>query len=67
MGKKFISVILFVLPFVLMLGAIPFVNRIDPIILGLPFLHFWLFLGMILTPICTFVIYRLDKSKGSIE
>lgn len=67
MGKKFISVILFVLPFVLMLGAIPFVNRIDPIILGLPFFHFWLFLGMILTPICTFVIYRLDKSKGRIE
>lgn len=67
MGKKFISVILVVLPFILMLGALPFVNRIDPIILGLPFLHFWLFLGMILTPICTFVIYRLQKSEGSIE
>lgn len=67
MGKKFIRVILFVLPFVLMLGAIPFVNRIDPIIFGLPFLHFWLFLGMILTPICTLIIYRLDKWKGSIE
>jgi Protein of unknown function (DUF3311) len=67
MGKKFISVILVVLPFILMLGALPFVNRIDPIIFGLPFLHFWLFLGMVLTPICTFVIYRLQKSEGSIE
>ena len=67
MGKKFISLILIVLPFVFMLGAIPFVNRIDPIILGLPFLHFWLFLGMILSPICTFVIYRLQKSEGRIE
>ncbi|MGM7724099.1 DUF3311 domain-containing protein [Metabacillus sp. Hm71] len=67
MGKKFIRVILVVLPFILMLGAIPFVNRIDPIILGLPFFHFWLFLGMVITPICTFVIYRLQKSEGSIE
>ncbi|USK87519.1 DUF3311 domain-containing protein [Peribacillus asahii] len=67
MGKKFISLILVVLPFIFMLGAIPFVNRIDPIILGLPFLHFWLFLGTILSPICTFVIYRLQKSEGRIE
>lgn len=67
MSKKFVIVILIILPFVLMLGAIPFVNRIDPIILGLPFFQFWLFLGMILTPLCTFVIYRLQKSEGSIE
>ncbi|MFY0760817.1 DUF3311 domain-containing protein [Metabacillus dongyingensis] len=67
MGKKFISVILVVLPFILMLGALPFANRIEPIILGLPFLHFWLFLGMLLTPICTYVFYRLQKSEGSIE
>ncbi|KKI89061.1 membrane protein [Bacillus sp. SA1-12] len=67
MGKKFIMLILVVLPFILMLGALPFVNRIDPIILGLPFFHFWLFLGMLITPICTFVIYRLQKSEGSIE
>jgi Kef-type K+ transport system membrane component KefB len=67
MGKKFIKIILVVLPFILMLGALPFVNRIDPIILGLPFLHFWLFLGMLITPISTYVIYRLQKSEGSIE
>ncbi|QGQ44258.1 DUF3311 domain-containing protein [Metabacillus sediminilitoris] len=67
MGKKFIKITLVVLPFILMLGALPFVNRIDPIIFGLPFLHFWLFLGMLITPICTYVIYRLQKSEGSIE
>ncbi|WP_175638163.1 DUF3311 domain-containing protein [Metabacillus schmidteae] len=67
MGKKFTIIILVILPFILMLGALPFVNRIDPIILGLPFFHFWLFLGMIITPICSYVIYRLQKSEGSIE
>jgi hypothetical protein len=67
MMKKLIFAILIVLPFVLMLGAIPFVNRIHPIILGLPFFHFWLFLSMIIIPICTYLIYRLQKSEGSIE
>ena len=67
MGKKFTIIILVILPFILMLGSLPFVNRIDPIILGLPFFHFWLFLGMIITPICSYVIYRLQKSEGSIE
>ena len=67
MNKKLIIVILIVLPFILMLGAIPFVNRIEPIILGLPFLHFWLFLSMIITPLCTYIIYRIQKSEGSID
>jgi len=67
MSNKFKIVILIVLPFILTLGAIPFVNRIDPIIFGLPFLHFWLLLGMILTPLCTYLIYRIQKSEGSIE
>ena len=67
MSKKLMIVILTVIPFVLMLGAIPFVNRIKPIIFGLPFLHFWLFLGMIITPLCTYLIYRIQKSEGSIE
>ncbi|EPD51535.1 hypothetical protein HMPREF1210_02133 [Paenisporosarcina sp. HGH0030] len=63
MSKKLIIVILTILPFVLMLGAIPFVNRIEPIIFGLPFLHFWLFLGMILTPLCTYVIYHTEVRR----
>ena len=67
MGKKILSAIVIILPFILMLGAIPFVNRIDPIIIGLPFLHFWLFLGMILTPICLYIFYRIQKSEGKIE
>ncbi|WP_425609211.1 DUF3311 domain-containing protein [Ureibacillus aquaedulcis] len=65
--RRLIIAILAALPFVMMLGAIPFVNRIHPIILGLPFFHFWLFLGMIIVPICTYIIYRLQKSEGSIE
>lgn len=65
--RKFIIITLIVLPFVLVLGAIPFANRIHPIVLGLPFFHFWLFLGMLIVPVCSYTIYRLQKSEGSIE
>jgi len=67
MGKKSIIVVLSILPFILMLAAIPFVNRIHPIILGLPFLAFWLFLGMIIVPIINYVIYRLQASERGAE
>ncbi|WP_108670914.1 DUF3311 domain-containing protein [Peribacillus acanthi] len=67
MSKKIVIGILVVIPFILLLVAIPFVNRIEPFILGLPFLHFWLALGMIITPLCTYGIYQIQKSEGSIE
>ncbi|MDQ6598451.1 DUF3311 domain-containing protein [Bacillus salipaludis] len=67
MGKKTIIAILSMVPIVFMIVAIPFVNRIQPIIFGLPFLAFWLFLGMIITPLCTFLIFRLQKSERSTE
>lgn len=67
MGKKVFYFILIAVPYIVMLGAIPFVNRIHPIIFGLPFLHFWILIGMIISPISTYIIYRLQKSEGSIE
>jgi Protein of unknown function (DUF3311) len=67
MGKKSIVVLLSIVPFIFMLAAIPFVNRIHPIIFGLPFLAFWLFFGMLVTPLCTFAIYKLQKTERSAE
>ncbi|MBT2722781.1 DUF3311 domain-containing protein [Bacillus sp. ISL-46] len=67
MSKKFMKVILIILPFISQLAVLPFVNRIDPIILGLPFLQFWLFLWIVLTPLCTFGIYQLQKSERSLD
>ena len=67
MGRKFMKSLLIILPLISQLVVLPFVNRIDPIILGLPFLQFWLFLWIILTPLCTLGIYQLDKSEGSLD
>jgi hypothetical protein len=66
-AKKIAIFALASLPFVGQLLLLPLVNRIDPIVLGLPFLQFWLFLWILLTPICTYGIYRLQKSQGGLE
>ncbi|MDQ0245567.1 hypothetical protein J2S09_003144 [Bacillus fengqiuensis] len=67
MKVKFAIFLLVLLPFISQLVVLPFVNRIDPIILGLPFLQFWLFLWIVLTPICTWGIYHIQKSEGSLD
>ena len=48
------------LPFLGLLGGIPFVNRVTPFVLGLPFILFWIVLWVVLTSVIMFVIYSLD-------
>lgn len=60
MVKKALIVILILLPFV-QLALLPLVNRIEPILFGLPFFHFWLLLWIIVTPLCSFGIYQMQK------
>ena len=56
----------------LLLGLIPFVamcfsvaawDRVEPMVLGLPFNFFWLLLWTILTPVCLWGAYRLEAPK----
>ncbi|MFF7328565.1 DUF3311 domain-containing protein [Streptomyces sp. NPDC090306] len=48
-------------PFVLYLGVLPWVNRVDPVLLGLPFLFFWLLVATVLTPFAVWLAWRGDK------
>ncbi|MGW7264753.1 DUF3311 domain-containing protein [Streptomyces sp. NPDC054842] len=48
-------------PFVLYLGALPLVNRVDPVILGLPFLVVWLLGATVLTPCAVWLTWRGDR------
>ncbi|WEY96525.1 DUF3311 domain-containing protein [Bacillus subtilis] len=66
MVKKALIVILILLPFV-QLVLLPLVNRIEPIMFGLPFFHFWLLLWIIVTPLCSFGIYQMQKKDGGLE
>jgi hypothetical protein len=65
--RQFLISLIVVIPFVAQLVVIPWVNHIYPIIFGFPFFHFWLLLWMILTPLFTFAVYRIQKSQGEID
>jgi len=56
----------------LLLGLIPFGamcfsvaawDRVEPMVLGLPFNFFWLLLWTMLTPVCLWGAYRLEAPK----
>jgi hypothetical protein len=47
-------------PFVLFVLAIPLANRVEPVILGLPFLFFWTLLSVLLSPLAMWLAARGD-------
>lgn len=52
--------LLALVPFVGLCVAIPFVNRVTPYVLGLPFFVFWVGLWSVLTSVCMAGVYLLD-------
>ena len=52
-----------VLPFIGILLGIPFVNRVEPLVLGMPFVLAWIVLWVILISVIMGVIYRLDPTN----
>ncbi len=54
------SLLWLTVPFLLFVAAVPLANRIDPVILGLPFLFFWALLAVILSPLAIWLAARSD-------
>ena len=60
-----IKVVLTLFPFIWIIGMIPVVNRVRPIVCGLPFLAFWLVAGIPVAFFCIWGLYHIDsKHKG---
>jgi len=52
-------------PFISLVLALPFVNRIHPVILGLPFVLFWILLWVGLTPVFLLIADRALRKDGN--
>ena len=50
------------LPAIGMLAGVPFANRVQPYVLGLPFLLFWIVLWVVITSVVMGVVYALDRA-----
>ncbi len=55
------------LPFLGILGGVIFANRIEPFVLGMPFILFWIVLWVVLTSAIMAIIYQLDPANKEDE
>lgn len=51
------------LPFIGILLGVPFVNRVEPLVLGMPFVLGWIVAWVVLSSIIMAIVYRLDASN----
>lgn len=58
--------LLLIIMFVGNIIAVPVVNKIHPLVFGMPFFLFWLLIWMIITPLLTWIIYAMDKKRESV-
>ncbi|MBN2246543.1 MAG: DUF3311 domain-containing protein [Candidatus Aminicenantes bacterium] len=63
--RKKYALMLGAIPFLMLVFALPLVNRIHPVIFGLPFILFWILAWVMLTPLILFFAYRLERKNGS--
>ena len=52
-----------VLPFLGILVGVPLLNRVEPLILGLPLILAWIVLWIVLTAVIMGIIYRCDPAN----
>ena len=57
---RILRVVLALVPPIMLSIAVPFVNRIEPRIFGLPFILAWITVWVLLTPVFLYTIYRLE-------
>jgi hypothetical protein len=49
-------------PAVALVGGLPFVNRLEPLVFGLPFLLAWILGWVMVTPVFLGVAYRIART-----
>jgi hypothetical protein len=54
------SLLWLLVPFLFFVLALPLANRVDPVILGLPFLAFWVLVSVLLSPLAIWLAARGD-------
>ena len=55
--------VLAALPFIGILLGVPFVNRVEPLVFGMPFVLAWIVMWVILSALIMAIVYRLDPSN----
>ncbi len=59
--------LLALLPFIAILGGVFFLNRVEPLVFGMPLLLAWIVLWIVLTSLIMAVIYAFDPANRGDE
>jgi Protein of unknown function (DUF3311) len=59
------ALLLALIPFVAMCFSVPLWDRIEPMVLGLPFNLFWLIAWIVLSSGCMWLAYRLECARAT--
>ena len=51
------------IPFAAVCFSVPLWDRVEPMILGLPFNLFWLICWIVLSPVCMWAAYRAESAR----
>jgi Protein of unknown function (DUF3311) len=57
---RLLRFVLAAIPWVAVLVVTPFVNRVEPFVLGMPFLLVWVVLCVVATSVCMAIVYVSD-------
>ena len=68
MNQK-LAVVPAAVPILALIGGLPFVNRLEPTVLGLPFVLFWMVAWVAAAPVCLAIAYAIvqqhkDDGRG---
>lgn len=61
------ALLLALIPFVAMCFTVPLWDRIEPMVLGLPFNLFWLIAWIVLSSGCMSLAYRLECARATAD
>ncbi|MGZ4160763.1 MAG: DUF3311 domain-containing protein [Neobacillus sp.] len=59
--------LLALIPFIGLLGGIPFANKVTPYVFGMPFILFYIVLWVVLTSGIMTVVYKIDPANKEEE
>ncbi|MDR3101347.1 MAG: DUF3311 domain-containing protein [Paraburkholderia sp.] len=55
------------LPFIGILIGVPFVNRTEPLVLGMPLVLAWIVMWVVLTAAIMGLVYKLDPANRDVQ
>jgi cation transporter-like permease len=59
--------LLAIIPFIGLLGGVPFANKVTPYVFGMPFVLFYIVLWVVITSAIMAIVFKMDPSNKEEE